>query len=332
MVVNARMFAESRGRLELTGLGFTDDHSVRAVVEQIVTPHGVRFDQSCPLLDARLPDGSRVNAIFPPLAIKGSSVTIRKHPRPPLTLADLTRSGAMTTQMATFLEGAVKLRKNVVISGGAASGKTTLLNALSALLPAHERIVTVEDAAELYLSQPHAVSLDAHPPTFDGKGEYSVRDLVKHALRMRPDRIVVGECRGGEAVELVQAANTGHAGIMTTIHADSPLRAVARIERLCHLAALNLPVRVVRQQIASSAQIMIHQCRFSDGRRRITCIAEVVGIDDGGDVEPREIFGFKVARIGPSGEVEGEFYATGYRHSFVEQFSAHGLETDGARG
>ena len=331
MVVDAHtIFAERRGRIEHTGLRFTDDDSVRAVIERIVTPLGRRIDESSPLVDARLRDGSRVNAVIPPLAIKGPCITIRKFAKDPLTMADLTRFGSMTAQMATFLERAVKVRKNIVISGGTGSGKTTLLNVLSASVPSHERIVTVEDAAELQLAQPHVVSLEARPPNLEGKGEYSIRDLVKNALRMRPDRIVVGECRGGEAIDMLQAMNTGHEGSMTTTHANSPREAVARIETLCLMAGLDLPIRAIRQQIASSVHVILQQSRFSDGSRRITSIAEVVGIDDDGEVELREIFGFKAVRAGLGGKVEGEFSATGYLPSFLDQFIAHQLVTDEA--
>jgi len=242
----------------------------------------------------------------------------------------LTRFGSVTTQMAAFLERAVKVRKNIVISGGTGSGKTTLLNVLSGAVPSHERIVTVEDAAELQLAQPHVVSLEARPPNLEGKGEYSIRDLVKNALRMRPDRIVVGECRGGEAVDMLQAMNTGHEGSMTTTHANSPREAVARIETLCLMAGLDLPIRAIRQQIASSVHLIVQQSRFSDGSRRVTSIAEVVGVDDDGEVELREIFEFKTVRVGEEGKVEGEFAATGYLPSFLDQFIAHRLVSDGS--
>jgi len=331
MVVDAHtIFAEQRGRIELTGLRFTDDDSVRAVIERIVTPLGRRIDESSPLVDARLRDGSRVNAIIPPLAIKGPCITIRKFAKDPLGMSDLIRFGALTPQIAAFLARAVRVRKNIVISGGTGSGKTTLLNVLSASVPAHERIVTVEDAAELQLAQPHVVSLEGRPPNLEGKGEYSIRDLVKNALRMRPDRIVVGECRGGEAIDMLQAMNTGHEGSMTTTHANSPREAVARIETLCLMAGLDLPIRAIRQQIASSVHIILQQSRFSDGSRRVTSVAEVVGIDDDGEVELREIFNFKVLSVGPNGKVEGEFCATGYLPSFLDQFIAHRLVVDEA--
>jgi pilus assembly protein CpaF len=326
MVVDAHtIFAEARGKMRLTGLRFTDDDAVRAVIERIVTPLGRRIDESSPLVDARLRDGSRVNAVIPPLALRGPCITIRKFAKEPLRMADLERFGSLTPQMARFLERAVKVRKNIVISGGTGSGKTTLLNVLSGAIPSHERIVSVEDAAELQLAQPHVVSLESRPPNLEGKGEYSIRDLVKNALRMRPDRIVVGECRGPEAIDMLQAMNTGHDGSLTTTHANSPKEAVARIETLCLMAGLDLPSRAIRHQIVSSVQLIVQQTRFSDGSRRVTSIAEVIGIDDDGEVELREIFGFKVQATRTDGTVEGAFAASGYLPSFLDQFLTHGL-------
>jgi len=330
MVVDPEtIFVERHGKMELTGCRFTDDDSVRAVIERIVTPLGRRIDESTPLVDARLKDGSRVNAVIPPLALRGPCITIRKFAKDPLTMADLTRFGSMTAQMATFLERAVKVRKNIVISGGTGSGKTTLLNVLSSSIPSHERIVTVEDAAELQLAQPHVVSLEARPPNLEGKGEYSIRDLVKNALRMRPDRIVVGECRGGEAIDMLQAMNTGHEGSLTTTHANSPREAVARIETLCLMAGLDLPARAIRQQIAASVHLIVQQSRFSDGSRRVTRISEVTGLGDEGDVELRDIFEFKAAKVSEEGRIRGQFLTTGYLPSFLDQFIAQGLVEDG---
>ena len=330
MVVDPHtIFIERLGKMQLTGCRFTDDDSVRAVIERIVTPLGRRIDESTPLVDARLKDGSRVNAVIPPLALRGPCITIRKFAKDPLRMPDLIRFGTITPQMARFLERAVKVRKNIVISGGTGSGKTTLLNVLSLSIPAHERIVTVEDAAELQLAQPHVVSLEARPPNLEGKGEYSIRDLVKNALRMRPDRIVVGECRGGEAIDMLQAMNTGHEGSLTTTHANSPREALGRIETLCLMAGLDLPVRAIRQQIASSVHVIVQQARFSDGSRRVTRIAEVVGLDDDGDVELRDIFEFRLVRASKDGRVEGDFLPTGYLPSFLDQFIAHGLVEDG---
>jgi pilus assembly protein CpaF len=331
MVVDPHtIFVERRGKMELTGLKFTDDNSVRAVIERIVTPLGRRIDESTPLVDARLKDGSRVNAVIPPLALRGPCITIRKFAKDPIRMPDLVKFGSVTPEMARFLERAVQIRKNIIISGGTGSGKTTLLNVLSSAIPGHERVVTVEDAAELQLAQPHVVSLEARPPNLEGKGEYSIRDLVKNALRMRPDRIVVGECRGGEAIDMLQAMNTGHDGSLTTTHANSPREAVSRIETLCLMAGLDLPVRAIRQQIASSVHLFVQQSRFADGSRRVTSIAEVVGISDEGEVELREIFNFKVTDAGIGTKVVGEFAPTGYLPSFIEQFVTHGLVNDGA--
>lgn len=330
MVVDPHtIFVERRGKMELTGLKFTDDDSVRAAIERIVTPLGRRIDESTPLVDARLRDGSRVNAVIPPLALRGPCITIRKFAKAPPTMADLLRFGSVSPKMARFLERSVKVKRNIVISGGTGSGKTTLLNALSGAIPSHERIVTVEDAAELRLAQPHVVSLEARPPNLEGKGEYSIRDLVKNALRMRPDRIVVGECRGGEAIDMLQAMNTGHEGSMTTTHANSPKEAIARLETLCLMAGLDLPVRAIRQQIASSIHLIIQQTRFSDGSRRVTSITEVLGLTDDGEVDHREIFGFKVSGTRADGTVEGDFTASGYLPSFLGAFVTHGLLTDG---
>jgi len=330
MVVDPQtIFVERLGKMQLTGCRFTDDDSVRAVIERIVTPLGRRIDESTPLVDARLKDGSRVNAVIPPLALRGPCITIRKFAKDPLRMPDLVRFGSVTEQIARFLERSVKVRKNIVISGGTGSGKTTLLNVLSSSIPSHERIVTVEDAAELQLAQPHVVSLEARPPNLEGKGEYSIRDLVKNALRMRPDRIVVGECRGGEAIDMLQAMNTGHEGSLTTTHANSPKEAVARIETLCLMAGLDLPVRAIRQQIAASVHLIVQQTRFSDGARRVTKISEVTGLSDEGDVDLRDIFEFKVKSTGAEGRIEGEFLPTGYLPSFLDQFIARGLIEDG---
>lgn len=331
MVVDPHtIFVERAGKMQLTGLGFTDDDSVRAVIERIVTPLGRRIDESTPLVDARLKDGSRVNAVIPPLALRGPCITIRKFAKEPLGMTDLIRFGSLSSAMARFLERSVKVRKNIVISGGTGSGKTTLLNVLSAAIPEHERVVTVEDAAELQMAQPHVVSLESRPPNLEGKGEYTIRDLVKNALRMRPDRIVVGECRGGEAIDMLQAMNTGHEGSLTTTHANSPREAVARIETLCLMAGLDLPVRAIRQQIASSIHLIVQQSRLSDGSRRVSSIAEIVGLSDEGEVELREIFSYRVVSAEIGKKVEGEYLASGYLPSFLDQFIAKGLVKDGA--
>ncbi|MCS6799510.1 MAG: ATPase, T2SS/T4P/T4SS family [Myxococcota bacterium] len=326
MVVDPQtIFIEREGRIERTDLRFTDDDAVRACIERIVTPLGRRIDESTPLVDARLKDGSRVNAVIPPLALRGPCITIRKFKKTPLTIDDLIRYGALTERMAKFLARSVACRKNIVISGGTGSGKTTLLNVLSSFIPEHERIVTIEDAAELRLRQPHVVSLESRPPNMEGRGEVTIRDLVRNALRMRPDRIVVGECRGGEALDMLQAMNTGHEGSMTTTHANSPAEAIARLETLALMSGIDLPSRAIREQIAASVHLIVQQTRLSDGSRRITAISEVDGIDEHGEVRTRDIFVFARTGTGPDGRVEGEHRATGYLPTFLDDFIKHGL-------
>jgi pilus assembly protein CpaF len=326
MVVDpSTIFVEREGKLVLSHARFTDDERVRNVIERIVTPLGRRIDESSPLVDARLPDGSRVNAVIRPLALRGSCITIRKFARTPLTMERLVELGALDRRMATFLLRSVKGKKNVVISGGTGSGKTTLLNVLSAAIPEAERVVTIEDAAELRLAQPHVVSLETRPANLEGRGELTIRDLVKNALRMRPDRIVVGECRGGEALDMLQAMNTGHDGSLTTTHANSPREAISRLETLVLMAGLELPVRAVREQIAGSVNLIVQQSRLSDGSRKVTAISEVTCLGDDGDVELRPIFEFRRRGTSPSGGVEGEFLATGYLPSFLGELIVRGL-------
>ncbi len=331
MVVDpSTIFVERGGRIEHTPLRFTDDESVRAVIERIVTPLGRRIDESTPLVDARLKDGSRVNAVIKPLALRGACITIRKFARSALNLEDLVRFGALTEQMGRFLVRAVTARKNIVISGGTGSGKTTLLNVLSGAIPAEERVVTIEDAAELRLVQPHVVSLESRPANMEGKGEITIRDLVKNALRMRPDRILVGECRGGEALDMLQAMNTGHDGSMTTTHSNSPREAIARLETLVMMSGLDLPSRAIREQISQSVHVVLQQARLSDGSRKITSIAEVTGIDpDSGEVIVSEIFRFERTGTGKGGKVLGEFRATGFLPSFLDEFIKRGLVREG---
>ena len=323
------IYAEIKGKLELTPARFTDNEAVRAAIERIVTPLGRRIDESTPLVDARLKDGSRVNAVIPPLALKGACITIRKFSKKPLQVKDLIQFGSINERMARFLTRSVAIRKNIIISGGTGSGKTTLLNVLSGAIPEDERVVTIEDAAELQLAQPHVVSLESRPPNLEGKGAYTIRDLVKNALRMRPDRIVVGECRGSEAIDMLQAMNTGHEGSMTTTHANSPREAVARIETLCLMAGVDLPVRAIRAQIASSIHLIVQQSRLSDGSRRVTAISEVVGVDDDGDVELNELYSFVRLSTGAGGKIVGEFRASGYLPSFIDEFIANNVAPDG---
>jgi pilus assembly protein CpaF len=329
MVVDrATIYIEKKGKLELTGARFSSEDALRSAIERIVTPLGRRIDESTPMVDARLKDGSRVNAIIPPLALRGPCLTIRKFSTKKLAIDDLIGFGSLDDRMARFLTRAVIARRNILVSGGTGSGKTTLLNVLSSAIPPDERIVTIEDAAELRLSQPHVVSLETRPPNMEGKGEYSIRDLVKNALRMRPDRIVVGECRGGEALDMLQAMNTGHDGSLTTTHANSPEEAVARLETLVLMGGLELPTKAIREQIANSIHLVVQQARFVDGSRKITSIAEVVGLEDDGVVRLENIFEFH--RLpGARGKVAGEYRATGYMPSFLGEFITMGLCGDG---
>jgi pilus assembly protein CpaF len=326
MVVDPEtIYVERGGKIERSPARFTDDERVRAVIERIVTPLGRRVDESSPLVDARLKDGSRVNAIIRPLALRGSCITIRKFARTPLMLADLIRFQAMTAEMARFLTRSVVVKKNIVISGGTGSGKTTLLNVLSAAIPDGQRIVTIEDSAELRLRQPHVVSLETKPVNLEGKGEYTIRDLVKNALRMRPDRIIVGECRSGEALDMLQAMNTGHDGSLTTTHANSPSEAVRRLETLVLMSGVELPVRAIREQIGSSIDLIVQQSRYPDGSRKIAAISEVVGVDDDGEVALRPIFEFVRTGLESDGRIRGHFRATGNLPTYLHEFVVSGL-------
>jgi len=326
------VYIERDGKLVRTDARFTDDERVRAVIERIVTPLGRRIDESSPLVDARLKDGSRVNAVIKPIALRGSCITIRKFARIPLTLPRLIEFGAISEDMGRFLQRCVIAKRNVVISGGTGSGKTTLLNVLSAAIPENERIITIEDAAELQLEQPHVVSLETRPANMEGKGEYTIRDLVRNALRMRPDRIVVGECRGGEALDMLQAMNTGHDGSLTTTHANSPEEALGRLETLALMAGIELPSKAIRDQIASSVHIIVQQSRFSDGSRKVTQVSEVSGMEEeGGIIELLPIFEYQRTGTGPEGQVLGRFRSTGYLPSFLDEFIVMGLVKPGER-
>jgi pilus assembly protein CpaF len=319
------IYVERAGKLTRSGARFTDEDRVRAVIERIVTPLGRRIDESSPLVDARLADGSRVNAIIKPLALRGSCITIRKFGRVPLSMRDLYGVGALTESMGRFLHRSVIAKRNIVISGGTGSGKTTLLNALSCAIPADERIVTIEDAAELRLGQPHVVSLETRPANMEGSGSFSIRDLVKNSLRMRPDRIVVGECRGGEALDMLQAMNTGHDGSLTTTHANSPVEALARLETLALMAGVDLPARAIRQQIATSVHLVVQQSRLSDGSRKVTAISELCGLDPDSEFQLYPIYRFERTGTGPDGAVLGEFVATGRLPSYLGDFIVRGL-------
>lgn len=319
------IFYEKDGRLFKSDVTFSSDQAVLYAIERIVTPLGRRIDEGSPLVDARLKDGSRVNAIIPPLALKGPSITIRKFMKDKLHGDDLIKFGSASNVMMEFIDQAVENRQNIVVSGGTGSGKTTLLNILSNSIPDHERIVTIEDSAELKLYQPNLVSLESRPPNQEGKGEISIRELVKNSLRMRPDRIVVGECRGGEALDMMQAMNTGHDGSLTTLHANSAVDCLTRLEVLILMAEMDLPSRAIREQIASSVDIIIQQTRFPCGSRKITSICEVTGIDNG-KIQLGEIFRFDQKSYGEDGKVQGNFVATGQIPSFYEALRKKGIQ------
>jgi len=328
MVNNHReIFVEKAGRLERSRFRFSSDRTVHAVIERIITPLGRRIDESSPIVDARLKDGSRVNAIIPPLALKGPSLTIRKFPKRRLGFPDLVTSGSVDPSMVAFLRVCVEMRKNIVVSGGTGSGKTTLLNVLSNFIPDEDRIVTIEDAAELKLVQPNLVSLESRPPNLEGKGAVPIRDLVRNSLRMRPDRIVVGECRGGEALDMLQAMNTGHDGSLTTIHANNPRDVVSRLEVLVLMAGMDLPVTAIREQIASAVHIIIQQSRFPCGSRKITRITEVAGVESG-TVQLQDIFVYDQDGLDAEGRVSGRFRATGAIPTFYEELRRIGMAVD----
>lgn len=328
MVVNPQLiYCERNGKIERTQARFTDDDSARSAIERIVTPLGRRIDESTPFVDARLKDGSRVNAVIKPLALQGACITIRKFSANSLRIEDLIRFDSMSAAMGLFLSRSVKARRNIVISGGTGSGKTTLLNVLSQAIPDCERVVTIEDAAELQLVQEHVVSLESRPPNMEGRGEISIRALVRNALRMRPDRILVGECRGGEAIDMLQAMNTGHDGSMTTTHANNPTEAIRRLETLVLMSGIDLPARAIREQIAGSVDLIVQQSRLSDGSRRVTSIAEVVGMGDDGQVETQEIFHYRRAGTDASGKAIGRYQATGVLPSYLGELITLGLIT-----
>jgi pilus assembly protein CpaF len=319
-----KVYVEKNGVLELTGVTFRDEEHVMNIIERIVAPIGRRIDESMPMVDARLPDGSRVNAVIPPISLIGPVITIRKFSQRPLTVEDLIRFGTLTPAMATFLEACVKARLNILVSGGTSSGKTTTLNVLSSFIPPTERIVTIEDAAELRLQQPHVITLESRPPNIEGRGEITIRDLVRNALRMRPDRIIVGEVRGGEALDMLQAMNTGHDGSLATGHANSPRDMLSRLETMVLMAGVDLPVRAIREQIASAIDLIIHQSRLKDGSRRITSIVEVQGME-GDVIVLQDLFSFRQIGVGEDGKVKGVFEATGVLPKFMDRFEAYGI-------
>ncbi|MGH9459998.1 MAG: ATPase, T2SS/T4P/T4SS family [Vicinamibacteria bacterium] len=318
------IYVERAGKIVLTPLKFLSNEQLRGVIERIVTPLGRRIDEKSPMVDARLADGSRVNAIIPPLALNGACLTIRKFSRTPLNVSDLVTFGSFTPQMSRLFEAAVLARQNIVISGGTGAGKTTLLNVLSSFIPAGDRIVTIEDSAELRLPQIHVARLESRPPNIEGEGAITIRDLVRNALRMRPDRIVVGECRSGEALDMLQAMNTGHDGSLTTVHANSPRDALARLETMSLMAGLDLPAKAIRNQIASAVDLVIQQNRAPDGSRRVTHVSEVNGIE--GDVfTMSDIFLFKQTGTSLHGKVQGQLVPTGVVPKFVESLQERGI-------
>ena len=320
-----QIYVERKGKLELTNVTFTDDKHLLRIIDKIVSRVGRRIDESSPMVDARLPDGSRVNAIIPPIALDGPMVSIRRFAVVPLKMHDLVNGyKSLTPEMAMMLEGLAKSKINMLISGGTGSGKTTLLNILSGFIPETERIVTIEDAAELQLQQDHVIRLETRPPNIEGKGEVSQRALVRNALRMRPDRIVIGEVRGAEAVDMMQAMNTGHEGSMTTIHANNPRDAVSRLENMVGMAGINLPHKAARQQIASAITVIVQGNRLTDGQRKITSIQEITGME-GDVVTMQEIYAYRQTGVDPKGKVIGHFQATGIRPKFADKLRNYGV-------
>jgi pilus assembly protein CpaF len=324
------IYVERAGKIYWTGAKFHDDAQLRRIIDKIVARVGRRVDESSPYVDARLPDGSRVNAIIPPLAIDGSCLTIRRFSAEPYRAEDLVSFGTMSRQTVEFLDACVRGRLNILVSGGTGAGKTTTLNVLSSFLPDDERILTIEDSAELRLQQPHVVRLESRPPNIEGRGEVSIRDLVRNALRMRPDRIVVGEVRGGEALDMMQAMNTGHDGSISTVHSNSPRDALARIETMMLMAGMDLGMRAIREQISSALHLIVHQARMKDGIRRITHITEVEGME-GDVIALSDLFKFDYgAGIDDDGKFRGGLQATGLRPKFTEYLSERGIKMDPA--
>jgi pilus assembly protein CpaF len=322
-----QVYIERRGELELTGIRFRDNDHLLRIVNRIVAGVGRRIDESQPMVDARLQDGSRVNAAIPPIAIDGCSVSIRKFSKKPLTLEKLIEFGAMTQSMADFLHGAVKSRVSTVISGGTGSGKTTLLNALSSAIPEGERLITIEDAAELQLQQAHVVRMETRPPNIEGKGEIRQRELVKNALRMRPDRVILGEVRSEEAFDMLQAMNTGHEGSMATIHSNNPREAISRLEQMVAMGGMNIGPDAVRHQIAAAVGLVVQVMRLSDGKRKVTHVTEIVGME-GHVVQMQDIFLFNRTHTDPDGTVHGEHRATGLRPRCLDEMIRRGIPYD----
>jgi pilus assembly protein CpaF len=317
------VFIEQKGNISRANVSFENDEHVLRILDRIVAPLGRRIDESSPLVDARLPDGSRVNAVIRPIALVGPTITIRKFAKKPLTVDDIIRFGSMTKEIAEFLRACIIARLNIIVAGGTGSGKTTLLNVLSSFIPNNERIVTIENAAELQLRQEHVVTLESRPPNLEGKGQITIQDLVVNSLRMRPDRIVVGECRSGEALDMLQAMNTGHDGSLTTLHSNSPRDTISRLEVMCLMAGMDLPVRAIREQIASAVDMIAQQNRLRDGSRKIQQITEVQGME-GEVITMSDIFEFEQTGI-ESGKIIGRIRPTGLRPKFIERIESSGI-------
>jgi len=320
-----KVFVEKGGKLTKSAVTFDDDDHVERIIDRIILPLGRRVDADSPTVDARLPDGSRVNAVIRPVAIDGPCITIRKFKKDKLSVQQLVDFGSVTQNMAEFLRACVLAHLNIVISGGTGSGKTTLLNVLSTYIPEGERIVTIEDAAELQLQQDHVLRMETKVPNVDGRGAVTIRDLVRNSLRMRPDRIVVGECRGGEALDMLQAMNTGHDGSLTTLHANTPRDALSRLETMVLMSGMDLPLKVVRQQISSAVDLIVQQTRLKDGARKVTAVTEVVGME-GDTVVMTDIFKFEQTGVGPGGKILGELKPTGIRPLFGPKLEASGFK------
>ena len=320
------IYIERHGKLELTSKKFISNEQVKTIIERIIAPIGRRIDESVPMVDARLTDGSRVNAIIPPLSLTGPTLTIRKFRKERFKIEELISFDTVTKEMAEFIHGCVLCRKNMIVSGGTGSGKTTILNVLSSFIPEDERIITIEDAAELKLNQGHWIRLESRPPNIEGKGAITIRDLFKNTLRMRPDRIVIGECRGGEALDMLQAMNTGHDGSMTTLHANSTQDVVTRMDSLILMSGIELPLRAIREMVSSAIHVVVHTARLSDGSRRITQITELAGMLEDGHINLKDVFIFKQSGIDDNGKIIGQFRPTGYIPTFFEEFKLKGLK------
>lgn len=319
-----QVYYEKAGKLHQTDIQFRDNDHVLNIIDKIVAPIGRRIDETSPMVDARLPDGSRVNAIIPPLSLTGPCITIRKFSKDPLTIVDLMQFGSLSPEMTQLLEACVKARLNVLVSGGTGSGKTTLLNCLSAFIPENERIITIEDAAEVQLHQPHVITLETRPANIEGTGAITIRDLVRNSLRMRPNRIVVGEVRGGEALDMLQAMNTGHDGSLTTVHANTPRDMLARLETMVLMAGMDLPLKAIREQVAGAVDVIVQQSRFRDGTRKITYITEVTGMESD-TIVTQDIYKYQQTGIGAQGRIVGSFQATGIVPQFYDSLKSSGI-------